>query len=443
MAEAIFLGRYQAVRQLGAGGMGRVYLGKQLDSGRPVVIKVMHDDLAADPRYRRSFLREMELMKRFHHPHAVALYDASEGDPLCIVMEYVDGVTLVELLERVGRLIPERVGRLLVQLCQVLQAAHNQGILHRDLTTSNVMIAHPGTPDESLKVMDFGLARPGGAAGPYIALEKLTGSGNSIGGGTPDYICPEQIRGEPVDHRGDLYSVGVLVYRLLVGRLPFEEAEGIRGILQAHLHKDPPPFAHFGAHDVPAAIEAVVRDCLAKDPMDRPDCAKELAMRYQEALGQSLFPPADIEDPRGANAPPPLETKHFQADELADVVEAWMPEQIAVVKLRGFAEDCGGEIIDSEPGIVRVRLPAPGPPAEAAPARGFLGWLGLGKKRASGPCFALMELHMANKPGERQTVLEITVTIHPENAAQLPATSEWQEWREQTCRALRGYLMSK
>src|SRR5205807_1158085 len=127
----IYLGRYEAVRLLGQGGMGKVYLGRQLDQPREVVIKVMHPEIAADPRFRQSFAREMRLMTRFRHPHAVALYDASLDDPArpCIVMEYVPGGTLEELLRRHGRLPALQVGRLLAQLCQVLQAAHDAGIL--------------------------------------------------------------------------------------------------------------------------------------------------------------------------------------------------------------------------------------------------------------------------------------------------------------------------
>src|SRR5436190_872302 len=127
----IYLDRYEALEVLGQGGMGKVYLGRQLDEGRPVVIKVMHPEVAADPRFRQSFAREMKLMKRFQHPNAVALLDASLDDPArpCIVMEYVPGVTLANLLERHGRLTPPHVGRLLAQLCKVLQAAHDGGIL--------------------------------------------------------------------------------------------------------------------------------------------------------------------------------------------------------------------------------------------------------------------------------------------------------------------------
>src|SRR4030088_1954352 len=132
MVGRIFLGRYEAIRLLGEGGMGRVYLAKQTDLGRQVVVKVMHDHIAADEKFRERFQRETLLMARFQHPYAVTLYDASLNDPNgpCLVMEYVRGINLKPLLQRNGRLSPGRVGRLIVQLCEVLQAAHDEGMIH-------------------------------------------------------------------------------------------------------------------------------------------------------------------------------------------------------------------------------------------------------------------------------------------------------------------------
>src|SRR3954453_14966257 len=143
-----FLGRYEAIRQLGEGGMGCVYLARQTDLGRQVVVKVMHDHVAADPKFRERFQRETLLMARFQHPYVVTLYDASLNDPQgpCIVMEYIKGITLDTLLHRNGRLNPARISRLLTQLCEALQAAHAQGIVHRDLKPSNLMVCDPDTP---------------------------------------------------------------------------------------------------------------------------------------------------------------------------------------------------------------------------------------------------------------------------------------------------------
>jgi eukaryotic-like serine/threonine-protein kinase len=440
MEGQVFLSRYEAIRLLGEGGMGKVYLARQRDVGREVVVKVMHEHLAADQRFRKNFLRENLMMARFQHRHAVALLDAateSEGQ-LCIVMEYVQGTSLETLVKREGRLEPLRVGRLLGQLCSVLQAAHDQGILHRDITAANVMIVGAGSPQESLKVMDFGLARLGGGPQPYIALEKLTGTGQSIGGGTPDYVCPEQIRGESVDLRGDLYSVGVLLFLLLTGHLPFEHAASVGEILLCHLDQQPPSFAAVGAGDkVNHAVEEVVQACLAKFPVERPQTARELGERFENALGQKI-----LDDDQTVAPAPATAQRRINPHELVDVVEAWMPESIAVVKLRGFVGDFGGEVVDSEPGLIRVVLPAPGPPAEPAKPAGLLGWLGLAKKPAANSNRAVMELHMETKPGARSHLV-ISVTLRPEKPEPPVDPKEWKAWTDDTVRELRAYLIGR
>src|SRR5262249_9166381 len=159
-----------------------------------VVIKVMHDHIAADPKFRERFQRETLLMARFQHPYVVTLYDASLNDPQgpCIVMEYIRGVTLYLLLQRNGRLSDPRVGRLLGQLCEALQAAHSEGIVHRDLKPVNLMVVDPDTPYEKIKVMDFGLAT---LLDP-VSLKKMTDTSNEFAVGTPGYISPEQVKGE-------------------------------------------------------------------------------------------------------------------------------------------------------------------------------------------------------------------------------------------------------
>src|ERR1700722_19159788 len=276
MLGRVFLGRYETIRLLGEGGMGRVYLARQLDLGRQVVVKVMHDHIAADAKFRERFARETLLMARFQHPYAVTLYDASLNDPQgpCIVMEYIKGITLDTLLQRNGKLSPGRAARLLGQLSEVLQAAHSEGIVHRDLKPSNLMVVDPDTPYEKLKVMDFGLAKLLGVA--EGGLHKVSQTGAEFAVGTPGYISPEQVRGEELDHRSDLYSVGVLLFEMLTGRLPFTGNETM-DVLLAHATEAPPSFAEVSAgNSIPPAVEAVVRRCLAKKPDERPAGARDL-----------------------------------------------------------------------------------------------------------------------------------------------------------------------
>src|SRR5262245_8139230 len=230
MKGRLFMGRYEAKSLLGEGGMGKVYLGYQYDLKRQVVIKVMHDHIANDPKFRERFEAETLLMAQFVHPYAVTLFDAKLEDVQgpCIVMEYIRGITLEQLLEQnKGRLSPARVNRLLSQVCEVLQEAHRRGIVHRDLKPANIMIVDADTPYEKIKVMDFGLAKLTKTSRPEAA------DGGEFAVGTPAYMCPEQVRGEEMDHRGDIYSLGVILYEVITGRLPFSGSDAM-DVLLAH-----------------------------------------------------------------------------------------------------------------------------------------------------------------------------------------------------------------
>jgi serine/threonine protein kinase len=477
MLGRVFLGRYETIRLLGEGGMGRVYLARQLDLGRQVVVKVMHDHIAADATFRERFQRETLLMARFQHPYAVTLYDASLNDPQgsCIVMEYIRGVTLDTVLAGNKRLDPQRVGRLLHQVCEVLQAAHSVGIVHRDLKPANLMVVDADTPYEMMKVMDFGLAK---LLGPEATV---TVTNHEFAVGTPGYMCPEQARGEEMDHRGDLYSVGVILYELLTGQLPFA-GRSTMDILLAHATEEPPSFAVAGvAGLVPPAIEEVVQWCLAKQPEQRPHHARELSERYNEALNRSSQPatstpgpvlprpsrlrlsrsslnlpvpppptgggvgvteappPAppmpSVPDPVVVKAPPATPPPLTDPLAVVHLLEAWMPEKIATYKLRGFIQDVGGELVESVPGKISVRLGGKGC-VYSAPARG-LSWLGLGRR----PPIDL-ELRLQRPDGSRENHLRITVVFRS-SGADLNADIAWRTLCTQIYCDLRGYLMGQ
>jgi serine/threonine-protein kinase len=448
MVGRIFLGRYETIRLLGEGGMGRVYLARQLDLGRQVVIKVMHDHVAKDPLFCERFQRETLLMARFQHHYAVTLYDASLNDPQgpCIVMEYIRGVTLDNLLQRNGRLSPTRVGRLLGQMCEVLQAAHSEGIIHRDLKPTNLMVVDPDTPYEIIKVMDFGLAK---LANP--AANKGLATGAEFAVGTPGYMCPEQARGEEMDQRGDLYSVGVMLFELLSGRLPFA-GKCTMDVLLAHATEEPPFFAELGLSAwVPPAIEEVVRSCLAKRPEERPSCARELAERYetalahQQALQDEVLSPGDPRATQPAAAAPVVEggpsaepapgAPAFDPQAVVHHLEAWMPETIAAYKLRGFVHDVGGEVVESVPGRIRVRLGSQGTTYSAT--KSSLSWLGIGRRTGQ----IEMELQLQRADPAREHQLRITVLLRPLNGTEADL-----DWRARCVRIfcdLRGYLMGQ
>jgi serine/threonine-protein kinase len=439
----MFLGRYETIRLLGEGGMGRVYLAKQLDLGRQVVIKVMHDHIAADPKFCERFQRETLLMARFQHPYVVALYDASLNDPQgpCIVMEYIRGIALDVLLQRNGRLSAPRAGRLLGQICEALQAAHQQGIIHRDLKPANLMVVDADTPYEKIKVMDFGLAKL--VVSHPLSSKNASDTGADFAVGTPGYISPEQVRGEEVDHRSDLYSVGVILFELLAGRLPFTGDETM-DVLLAHATEPPPTFASIGASAwVTPAIEAVVMKCLAKKPEDRPASPRDLAELYESALLSEQEPDngeanPDVtaaangtDMPQEATRPASKQTDPF---EVVHEMEAWMPEAIASHKLRGFVNDVGGEVMESLPGRIRVRLGGKGSIYEIA--NGPLAWLGLGRRNG----LIDMELQLERNSTGPQNRLHITVRMRPPDKI-MAANPSWRTRASRIFCDLRAYLV--
>jgi serine/threonine-protein kinase len=432
MLGRIFLGRYEAIKLLGEGGMGRVYLAKQTDLGRQVVVKVMHDHIAADPKFRDRFQRETLLMARFQHPHVVTLFDASLNDPQgpCIVMEYIRGITLDTLLHRNNRLSPARAGRLLGQLCEALQAAHQEGIVHRDLKPANLMVVDPDTPYEKIKVMDFGLAKMVDA-NPMAYQKKVTDTGADFAVGTPGYISPEQVRGDEIDHRSDLYSVGVILFELLTGRLPFTGDETM-DVLLAHATEPPPTFASLGASSwVPPAIEAVVQSCLAKNPAERPGSARELAERYEAVLMGAVAETTDLAEEAPAEetqtALPTTPLPPFDPHVVIHRMEAWMPESIATFKLRGFVQDFGGEVLECEPGMIRVRL-----------GNKNGSWFGMGRKG-----IVDLELVLERSNQIQQNLLNITVKMRSPDQSSVAsaASAAWRSRCTQIFCELRAYLV--
>lgn len=446
MTGRTFLGRYETIRLLGEGGMGRVYLAKQTDLGRQVVVKVMHEHVANDPKFRERFQREMLLMARFQHPYVVALYDASLNDPQgpCIVMEYVRGIALDTLVHRNGRLSPARVGRMLGQLCEALYAAHSEGIIHRDLKPANLMVVDPDTPYEKIKVMDFGLAKIIDHSNGMGMMHHQVNTGLDFAVGTPGYISPEQVRGEETDFHCDLYGVGVMLFELLTGRLPFIREETM-DVLFAHATEAPPTFAEAGAANwAPPAIEAVVMRCLEKDPLNRPASARELAEQFEKALKQSeprtndvVEAPTDEPQAEQADEPVTLPTRVLPSTLLPPVdpnvvmhqLEAWMPDAIATYKLRGFVQDNNGEVLESVPGLIRMRIGGDGSRNKSA-----FSWLGIGRKSS----VVDLELRLErNNPGQQNLLHIVVLMSSPHRKSNDPA---WRERCNEVFCELRSYL---
>ena len=446
MQGRIFLGRYETIHSLGHGSMGEVYLAQDRMQQRQVVVKVMAPRLAGDPRFRDLFAREMQFMARFRHPHAVEFYESSLTDPAgpCIVMEYIPGVGLDEIMARQPHLHPDRVGELLTQLCMALNAAHQSGIVHRDLKPANVMVINPDVPEEVVKLMDLGLAHL--TAKPHLPLEQLKGSHDIVAVGTPAYVSPEQLRGDATDHRADLYSVGVLLFEMLTGRLPFEDSETI-ALLEAQVKRDPPTFKDAGMGILPPTVEAVVRRCLSKYPNERPQTAFELAQEYRAALAwpdeldPAAFAPVALQADVGAEPPPGQGSGRHQ---LVETLEAWMPEPIAVVKIRGFVEDHGGRVVESVPGRVRVRLGEP--PPEPPKPKGLMGWLARRNKPeppAEPPVEPVeIDLHLTRKGSHPHTRLEMAVVCRALSGP-IPSDPRWHARVKKLLTDLRAYVMAQ
>ena len=370
--QPIAMGRYQLVKFLGEGSNAQVYLANDLkDCGRSVVVKRIKEHVTQNTKFRQFFAAEVKSMVGFVHPYSVRLFDASIDDALgpVLVMEHIRGQTLEEIMNRVGRFDIPRICRILGPLCRALQAAHEAGIAHRDLKPANLMVTDVGTHRESLKVMDFGFASF--AAKPHIQLAEITGHGAVFAVGTPAYVSPEMIRGDAVDGRADLYGVGVMLFELLTGRLPFEHPT-VEEILAAHVKEKPPRFHKIGSSHISPVIEGVVQISLSKYPNERHQTARELALAFENAAGIRFWDESAPSQEMVTASPPPdsvvrivvnaeQSTSSPLTDKfiLSDDFEANLSERLAAAKLRGFTEDIGGDVLESEPGFIRMHLGSP------------------------------------------------------------------------------------
>jgi serine/threonine-protein kinase len=440
MLGHLVLGRYEIVRLLGEGTMGRAFLATDRDLNRDVVVKVMHDTVAEQPKFRELFEREMQLMSRLHHPNIVELYDTSaDDDGLCIIMEYVAGTDLEELLQKQKRFPLQRVGRYLGQLCSALYTAHGQGIIHRDLKPANMMVVDPGSAQERIKVMDFGLAKITG--GVYISLEKLQGTETTIASGTAEYMAPEQVRGDELDHRSDIYGLGCIMFELLTGKLPFIRST-IDELLLAHAEDPVPTFAAVGARGVvPAPVEALILNCMCKYPVERPHDAWELAERFEKAAGMRILEGPRPEIVHQAPVSPAFTADDDDEEETAVIhrLEArWGSERTAVIKIKGFVDDAGGEVIESVPGMIRMLFGQPGCKYKAPKIKsGAFSWFGLSK-----PELIQVDLQIAKRGGQAGNLVDLKVMLFPADGSPLPDNAAWHDMCSRIYTDLRAYLIS-
>ena len=270
--------------------MSVVYLGEHARRERKVALKVLAPELAGSERFHDRFLRESKLAASIDHPNIVPIYDADEAEGvLYIAMRYVEGSDLKQAIRDGGRLEPLRASAIVVQIGSPLDAAHARGLVHRDVKPANILL----TSDDHAYVSDFGLTKRA------VSVSGLTETGQLIG--TIDYVAPEQIRGDPVDHRADVYSLGCLLSECLTGHAPYPRDIEV-GVLWAHV-ESPPPSLTKELPDLPPEVDDVLALAMAKDPAERSGTAGEVAAGFRSALGLEV-PPVGLPSARRAKAKP-------------------------------------------------------------------------------------------------------------------------------------------
>jgi len=289
---SVFGGRYRIREKIGSGGMSDVYLADDLTLSRPVAVKVLHSEYARDAGYIQRFRYEAQAAANLNHPNIVSVYDwGNEGDAYYIVMEYVEGRELKDLLREQGAFTPERAAEVAAEIAAALQFAHRRNLVHRDIKPQNVII----TPTGQVKVMDFGIARAASGTG-------ITQTGVVMG--TAQYIAPEQAQGLSVDGRADIYSLGIVLYEMLAGRVPFDDENPLT-VAYRQVRDDPVPPSMI-VPGIPPAMEAIVMKALAKNPANRYQTAQEFKadlLRFLEGMPVSATPVMPAAVPPASAAP--------------------------------------------------------------------------------------------------------------------------------------------
>ena len=306
--------RYELRDQLGAGGMAEVFLGKDRVLGRTVAVKTLLAQYGGDPHFIERFRREAQHAAALNHPNIVSVYDTGSDDGThYIVMEYVEGKTLRDIIREEGPLLPERVAEIGADVCAGLAFAHSHGIVHRDIKPANIMVTTAG----AVKVADFGIARA-------VSGDTVTQTAMVLG--TAQYFSPEQAQSAPVDARSDIYSLGVVLYEMLTRQVPFTGSSPV-AIAYKHV-KEAPVLPSRLNPDVPPALEAIVMKAMAKNPDNRYQSADEMREDLMRALhGRPVQATPVLSDQTGMISPLSDETVVLERGVRTVVRQEYAPER--------------------------------------------------------------------------------------------------------------------
>jgi serine/threonine-protein kinase len=352
--------RYFVERGIGEGGMGIVYAGRHTAIGKRVAIKVLRSEMVRDPELAARFLQEARAASSIGNPHIVDISDFGQlpDGSTYFVMELLEGKSLGELLAEAGGPLPvARVVHIAKQIAQGLGAAHAAKIVHRDLKPDNVMLVRRGDEEDFAKILDFGIAKVGGGA------PKMTQVGSVFG--TPHYMSPEQGNGSVVDHRTDIYALGVITYEMASGWVPFDGADMLL-IVHQHMHSTPPSLRARVPHaGIPPALDAIVTRCLAKDPAARyPTMEKLVEDLVRLERGESAPPSA--QSAQSSPAPPSRRWPMILAMALVSTLSIALVATVLVRGGRHHAVPAPSSLATPTP--TPPPAPAPAPPPAPAPA---------------------------------------------------------------------------
>ena len=353
-AGRLIAGRFQIIRKIGSGGMGEVFVAEQQPMGRRVALKVLRSSLSDDAQHVERFKREAQAASRLTHPNTITVHDFGQGQDgtVFLAMEMLEGQTLAEVIESGGALEPARVVRIMSQVCGSLGEAHEQGMVHRDLKPENIFLANRAGKTDFVKVLDFGIVKvlQDDAGGK---LQTLTQAGAIFG--TPQYMSPEQIKGGDVDARSDIYALGIIVYQMLSGHLPFAASTAVE-MLTKHLSEQPPPMTVRSA-DLKAdlatmsRLESVALRALAKNRDGRQSSAKA----FQDELEQALAGRASMV--AKASPKPPVVASKADVSPQATAKWPWIAGLIGLVSVAAAALLLKGPSETSNADVFTTALP--------------------------------------------------------------------------------------